>query len=140
MTTNKKYSMDARWNLSPEIYERIKNKFQENKTRFSRIDFIDLAKKYNKKISSVSRILAHLEEKNKIVKVGEMATSRGGWSVNLYQALSGVNFIDKYQPDYRETMENIERYNAECALRLHKALDMVVRMNIRTKNIHERKQ
>ena len=131
MSTTERYSMNSRWTISPEIYKRITTKFKENKTKFSRMDFLDLAKKYDKNISVVTRILANLEEKNKIAVVGESQTSGGGWKYKIYQVISGADFTDKYEPDYRARIVNVEKHNTECALRLHKALNKVTRMNLR---------
>ncbi len=127
MANHEKYSMSARWTLSPEIYEHITNKFKDNKIKFSRMDFIDLAKKYSKDISTVSRILSYLEEKNKIAVVGEVSPSNGGCKFKVYQVVSGSDFTDKYEPDYRARMQNIDKHNTECALRLQAALGIGVR-------------
>jgi len=131
--TIKKYDMDTRKTLSPEICKRITKKFKENKAKFSRNYFIDLAKKYDKNISAVTRILSYLEEKNKIAVVGEGRGSGGGWSFKIYQIVSGCDFNGKSDPDYRTRMSNSEVKKTECALRLHKAMDRVSRINIRAK-------
>ena len=118
MAKHAKYSMATRWTISPEIYERITDKFKDNKIKFSRMDFIDIAKKYSKDISVVSRVLAQLEVNNKIVVVGEMQPSGGGWKYKLYQVVRGADFTDKYEPDYRVRMVDIEKHNTECVMRL----------------------
>ena len=127
INTVKKHAQDTRWTLSADIYERLTNKYKENKIKFTRIDFIDLAKKYNKDIAVVSRVLAHLEEKNKISVVGEIQPSRGGWKFKVYQVTSGADFTDKYEPGYRARILNIDKHNTECALRLQAALGIGVR-------------
>ena len=131
--TIKKYDMDTRKTLSPEICKRITKKFKENKAKFSRNDFIDLAKKYDKNISAVTRILSYLEEKNKIAVVGEGRGSGGGWSFKIYQVVSGCDFDDSRDPDYRTRVSASEKQKNESALRLHKAMDRVSRINIRAK-------
>lgn len=125
----KKYSQSTRWTLSPEIFARINNEFKDEKIKFSSLDFMDLAKKHHKGRASVSKILAHLATTNKITVVGKTPAKRGGWGSNLYQAVSGASFVDKYDPDYREKEVSKEQRNSECGVRLHEVLNKIVRRN-----------
>lgn len=108
----------AKESLSPAVKHRIKIKFSESHAKFSRLDFVDLAKYHGFQIGSVSKILAYMEEKGEIVQVGSVPTSGGGWNIKTYEVVNPDRFNS-----VRSEKEQ-ELFNSDCAARLMSAMNM----------------
>lgn len=112
-----------------QIAREIEARFPSDE-KFTKYDFLQIAKGFGKNDKSVSYVLCQMEKKNLLSIVGKMPVKRGGTRPsNIYARVLGVKLVNekfgnKFSKDeWQREINKKAAFANQCGIRLHEVLD-----------------